>query len=329
MSTLLVNQKMDAALIERIEASLSGRRKQGGAAHSTARLTSLVRLGAALGIIAVVAAAVVARHRERAELARARAALFETWTAQTTPMAPGDRGFLPRLEQVLAGFSGAYPGDLVAESLGTMGRFLAVLTRPSVYVRGPLGAFGSPAGVAKAASESGKDALLLCLLEPPASRAEKTLLTKARIALGGGASVQQATPSVRRLHDIEVSLPFLLPSWGERVQDAKDMQALLRLERELKKAPVLAAKSVLRAELLIAALDEPNDAGGVTELDGEHAHSIRLLILDLVADKPLLRIRRQLDPSWITPNRRSQYARELDGCKFALDVHDAVHAQEN
>jgi len=142
-----------------------------------------------------------------------------------------------------------------------------------------------------------------------------------------GNAFLQATQSALRLYDAEVGLPILLPSWSERIKTAKSAPDLQRIERELKRAPLASAQRVLRAELLIAVLDEPSDQGTVTELDGEAPHYIRLNVIELDSAKVLLRTRKRADPSWVTANRRSQYARELDGCRFAIDVHATVRGE--
>ena len=111
--------------------------------------------------------------------------------------------------------------------------------------------------------------------------------------------------------------------WGERLKNASNEVELRRLELVWRKAPIGAAKKVVQAELVIAVFDEPA-TGEVTELDGESAHDVRIVLVDLSCGKPLLRLRRRVDPGWITPNLRSRYARELDGCKFAMAVRDAV-----
>ena len=164
-------------------------------------------------------------------------------------------------------------------------------------------------------------------MDPPPTRDEKALLAKARLAMSGGSAFLQATQSALRLYDAEVGLPILLPPWSERIKAAKGAQELQRIERELKRAPLASAKRALRSELLIAVLDEPSDQGTVTELDGEAPHYIRLNLIELDSAKALLRIRKRVDPSWITANRRSQYARELDGCRFALDVYAKVRGE--
>jgi hypothetical protein len=179
-------------------------------------------------------------------------------------------------------------------------------------------------GIAQAARESGKDSLLLCLLAPPASTSEKTLLEEARAALSGSARLQKVTQNVRRLHELELGLPFLVPAWGERVQSSRDLQELRRLDRALTEAPILAAKSAVASKLLIAALDEPKEGSGPTELDGEHVHSVRIFFWDMVRDKTLLSLRRRVDPSFISPGRRAAYARELDSCKLGVELRQAV-----
>ena len=76
--------------------------------------------------------------------------------------------------------------------------------------------------------------------------------------------------------------------------------------------------------LLVVAMDEPSDGGGPTELDGERAHAIRIGVVDLAASKILLRIRRLVDPSWISLAKKSEYANGLDSCGLAFDVHESL-----
>lgn len=328
MATLLVNHKMNPALAARVHASVTGQRGKLSAPHSTARWMSRVRFGVVAGLVVLVVSIGVSLRREKAELEQARAALLLQWSAQADSLSTQDQSFTERAEKSLNGLTGPFTSDLVADELKTPGAFAKALTRPAVYVRGALSALeGSSAAVARAASDSGKDTLLLCLMDPPPARDEKTLLAKARLALSGGNAFLQATHSALRLFDAEVGLPILLPPWSERIKTAKSTPDLQRIERELKRAPLASAKRALRAELLIAVLDEPSDKGTVTELDGEAPHYIRLNVIELYSAKALLKMRKRVDPGWVTPNRRSQYARELDGCRFALDVLATVRGE--
>jgi hypothetical protein len=324
MTTLLANRKMHPALRERVEASVTGRGGQGKAVRSGARRVSILRMGAIAAVAVPTALMATGYRRSRAELRDARAALSAEWTRQTGSLSADDRALLGRTEERLRSLAGEYPGDLVVDKLKSAGALGALLVTPSLYVRGPIAAFGSPPAIARAALESGKDAFLLCLLDPPSSRDEKSLLAKARVALGGGDSQQKSAPTAHRLHELEAGLPFLSPAWGQRVESARDFRDLSELERELRRAPLAAARSALRAKVLIAVFDEPNDGTGPTELDGEHTHQVRILLGELPGQTPLLRLRRRVDPSWISASRRSRYSRELDSCRLAMDLHDAV-----
>jgi hypothetical protein len=161
-------------------------------------------------------------------------------------------------------------------------------------------------------------------MAPPRDRDEKTLLVSARFALAGGSPLHRSTQTVSRLHDVEVGLPLLQRPWRERISAARSDLELQRLENEFRRTSINLTKQALRSELLIIAIDERNLPGTVTELDGEAPHDIRLMITELSTNRLLLRVRKRVDPSWITPNRRPQYARELDGCRFALAVRETV-----
>jgi hypothetical protein len=90
------------------------------------------------------------------------------------------------------------------------------------------------------------------------------------------------------------------------------------------KAPLEAAIQAAKARLLVFVVDEPSPPGGPVELDGEKAHDVRVGVIDLTRDSPLLRLRKRVDPSWISAARRVDSANALDSCALALDVHESV-----
>jgi hypothetical protein len=225
-----------------------------------------------------------------------------------------------RAEVWLMGLSGAYEGDLVTDEVRPTGALAALLRQPAVYVRGPVDAFGSPRTIAEAAATSAKDAVLLCLMDPPASRKEGAALERLR----GASPIEEHTANVRRLDDAIVGLPFLMPPWSDRVRASEDAAEIARLRKELERAPLARAKQAAAARLLVAVIDEPGDGRTPTELDGENAHHVRVAIVDAVADKILLRMRKHVDPSWISVERRPTHSRKLDGCALAFDVHQAL-----
>jgi hypothetical protein len=325
MPTLLVTSKMKPALASRVQAAVTGRTARGTATHASARLMRTVRFIVALGLAGLLAAVLLSLRHEQDELRKAREDLVAQWAAEATSVSSTDLDFLRRVETKLVEFGNQYSGDFIDHSLTPEGAFTAQLARPTVYIRGSLASFSSSNAVAKAARESGKDTLLLCLVEPPAARDEKALMERARVALFSASQMYASTTNVLRLYDAEAGMQYLLPSFGDQIRDAKDDLQLRRLSREFKAAPVALAKRALRSEILIAAFDEPNDKSTITELDGEAPHYVRLVVMRLDSMVPLLKLRRHVDPGWITANRRPQYARELDGCRLSLDVHDAVN----
>ncbi len=323
MPTWLVNSRMNPALAARVRASVSGRRQ-----GTIPRFMGILRMGAILVGLSLVVGFWLSLQHESSQLELDRAKLLGAWSQLAASFPATDRAALVRINQAVGSLARSYPGDHIAEQLKTPGALNATLSRPLVYVRGSVAALSRPDGLDQAALESGKDSFLLCWLDPPTSRKEKALLPKARAALAGGREVELATPQVRRLYDAIALQPYLQPDWRERISKAGDERALELLARKLAKAPIQAAKDVANSEILVTIVDEPNDRGGVTELDGEHAHFVRISMLELGTKKPLLHLRRHVDPNWITPNRRSLYARELDSCRLAIDVRDTILGTE-
>lgn len=316
MPTFLVTSRMNPALAARVEASVTGRRPRAARASNLRRLVALARVLLVLTLGLAVYAAITIRRAAQRDVERTRAELLEAVRASGETLNAEDRASLARVESWLARLSGAYEGDVLGG--------LEPLSRPMVYVRGGITSFATHDRIADAAATSYKDALLLCLVEPPKTRLEPELVAKVHLARAGGAVMEDRTPNVRRLHDLEAGLPFLLPPWSERVRAAEDAADLSRLKKDLARAPLARAKQAARARLLLAAMDEPGE--GATELDGERPHHVRLALVDLAEDRVLFRVRRRVDPKWITPAKRPTHATDLDGCALAFDVASASRA---
>jgi hypothetical protein len=312
---------MDPALIARIERAVGSRPRPARAKRSSTRLrASLLRLTVAVAVTALATAAVLARRRYREGMASTRASLLETVHAQGAVLSPDERTFLSRVEFWVTGLAAPYEGDIVTDELRVPKGFDALLARPSLYVRGPVSAFANSNAVADTASASTRDSLLLCMLDPPASRAEKIVLSKVRTAYSGGANV---AGHVRRLHDAESGLKQMLAPWEERVRSAPEQRDLDHLKADLARVPVEETKRAVQAELLIAAMDEPDEAGPA-DLDGERPHQVRVAVVDLQAAKIVLRMRKRVDPNWLAATTRSNFASAVDGCALALDIRAGV-----
>lgn len=324
MATFLTNAKMAPALAARIETSVRGRRSGSGGTVALRRFVSGFRLVLLVFVVAAIASVVRMRHRNKVELERARDALLSRIHAQAGLLAPEDRRAIARIEPWLVRGSGPYEGDVIADELRDPSALASVLSRPLVYVRGPTTDFDGRAGIATTAATSLKDAFLLCLIEPPASRTESALLAKVHGAYAGGARMESRTSNVRRLHDAEAGLPFLQPSWEAQVRAEADLAELSRLNRAFTTAPTERALTAARARLLLYAMDDSGDRSGVSELDGERPHDVRIGLVELGAGRVLLRLRKHVDPSWISIPNRPEYASGLDSCALALDVRTTV-----
>jgi hypothetical protein len=320
MRTLLTTSKMAPELALRIEASVSGRHGARSRGVVRLRLATWFRLATFASLVVAILSFVHLRRQEHAHLESARSKLLATQKGHAAALTPDELRIALRVEPWLMRASGPYEGDLVASELRAPGALDAVLSRPALYVRGPTKDFQSTTTIATTSAASLKDPFVLCLLDPPASRAEKAVLQKVHAAYSGGAHLETPTANVRRLFDAEAGLPLLMPQWAARVRAAEDAVALGHLEHELGAAPLEAAKKAAKAQILLFAMDDPGDSGGLSELDGERPHDVRVGLVDLSHETVLLRLRKHVDPAWISLPKRAQYAGALDGCALALDV---------
>ena len=323
MASFLVNPKMSPALAERVLASVRGRRSKAGDASSAAHVRALVRFAVVALIAAAGAWLVVSQRQESARVERERTSLLDIVHGHNALLSAEERGAVARDDAWLLGFAAKYDGDLVAPELGSQAALAAVLSRPAVYVHGPIDAFRSQSAVEQVAVDSVKDAFLLCLVDPPSARAEKPILAKVRLAYDGGPASEQRTPDVLRLGDAQDVFRVLSPAWEARVRGA-DASHLGKLRAELDRTPIEKGKLAFKAGLLIVAMDEPAPVTSPAELDGERAHEVRVAIVDVTASKVLLRMRRHVDPGDWSPKARPDYARGLDECALAVDVREGI-----
>ncbi len=321
MPTLLVTKKMSPELAARVRASVDGRRAAPGSKLAP-RATSVLRLGATATIVIAGIWLGVSLYRAQRELEARRAGLVAKVQHEAAELGPDEHAVATRVLPWLPPLAGAYAGDLVADELRPAGALPAVLSRPTLYLRGSLPSVASR--VDESAASSFKDAFVLCLVAPPNARTEPLLKAKARAALSGRGEALAPVAGVERLQDALVGLPFLSPEWERKVRAARSRDDLERMRRDFERAPIARAKAAAKAKLLLVVVDEPNSEPGPTELDGERPHDVRVGLVDLVTRKVLLRLRRRVDPSWISAATRAEWASGIDSCALAMDVHAAV-----
>lgn len=314
MPTFLVNPKMDRALAARIEASVTGKRTDAVSRSGPRRALALARFALPVALVLAVYSAVSTHRAARAELEATRSALLAA--APMSALTPRDRATVDRATKWITLLANAWGGELAPAP----GVLAALGHRSTVYVRGAVETLRTPEQVPAAAALSRKDGFLVCLRDPPAARTEAEAMKKVHVVNAGGGAVEEVTANVSRLDDAIAALPVLSLPFAERIRAAEDANELAKLRKEIERVPLDRALRALRAELLLVVLDEHGDANAPTELDGERPHGMRIALIDLDADRPVLMTRRHVDPSWISMARRPLHARALDSCVVAFDL---------
>jgi hypothetical protein len=320
MGTFLTTPKMDPALAARIERGLGRRRPKERREFSERPRIGIFGVALVVAVLGLVAAFVLVHVREARALERRRASVLEALRVTRASLSPSEATFLERTEPWIAGMAGRWEGDFVAPSLREPGALDAVLSRPGVYVRGPVEKVAVPKQLERVAADSNKDFFVLCVLDPPKDRAEPTVLEKVRGAHFAGVDFDKRTAHVSRLHDAEVGFAVLRPTWAERVRTAQQARLLQQLRAELDFAPLADARRAARAEWLLVVIDEE----GGSELEPERPHDVRVFLGDPRSQSLLLRVRRRVDPGALSAGLQRAWARPFDGCALALDVRAAV-----
>ena len=327
MPTLLVTKKMSPELAARVQASVEGHRAQPGV-KVTPRIRAALRITAFATIVVCCLYFAFSLRRFQRETEGQRAGLISDLRYQASQLTPQEHALPDRLMPWFVRLSGPYPEDHVADALKLPGALDTTLQRPMVYVRGALANFESSGTVKESARSSFVDAFVLCLMTPPAKRSEQRLRKKARAALFADSKDMQRTRHVARLYDAYIGLPLLSDKWQRRVQEAPSQRELGKLRQKFDSTPIEATKRAARAKLLLVVMDEPGDRSAPAELDGERAHNMRVGLVDLTTQVLLLRLRRKVDPSWLSASSRAEFARGIDSCAFAMEVHSAVQKKD-
>ncbi len=317
MATFLTTPRMSPELAARVEESVSGRKKR----NAGRRATVIARF-AALGVIVAGAVAfVVAKPSCRDDVDQERAVFLDEIRDATADITADDLVMVTRVAGWLGVHAGAYEGDLVSDELRDSAGFYAAIGRPIVYVRGPIEALANADGLVTSAEDSFRDAFVLCLVSPPDKRTEKSLLSRARMAFAGG---EISGAKVERFQSALLAAPVLEPAWIEKVNEAGSQKELGALRAALKKAQLETGKRAMKSELLLALQDEPKEGDRPSELDGANPHHVRVVLVEISTGKVLLRLRKFVDPSWISEGSRVEYATGINACELALDVRAAV-----
>lgn len=322
MSTWLANEKkMSPALVRRLEASIRGETGRNGRkrAHSQ---TFLLRLFAVGCVLSICISGVLSFRASQAELSAFRAEL-----AHQVSGAPA-RSLHAEIEDIEGWLLRAgkdWNGTRNSQDFFDPAALAALKSRSTVYVRAPIGQLRTSAGITQAAFESIKDSFLLCLMTPPPSDSEESLLANVELAYLGGDLLNQRTAPVQRLHDLFAAAPLSEINWSAHVKHAATRGALEQVRRDFLVAQ--AQRVVEVPELLLYVVDEDKAPKAVSEFDGASRHMVRIGLVDLKASQELVRISRLVDPSWISEQSRLRYARGLDSCKLGRQTRLSMEAR--
>lgn len=319
MPTFLVTKNMSPELAARVQAAVSGHR-----GHENSRrnpLTGALRVLTFVLLLASIAAIVRVRGQRAAALEAARSSVLQRVRNAAAQLTREDRELKERAQAAIALHAASpYAGDLLPDELRTERGLVQALSLATLYIRGPLDGLASAARLPELAAGSFKDPLVLCLLDPPEARTEKVLRRSAR------AQGEPATAHVERLAPLLQALPLLDPAWQQRIEAAETLERVGELKKMYDLAPISAALRAAKARQLLVVMDEARAVGGPTELDGERAHAVRLVLTDLSSGQVRLRFRRDVDPSWLSDGARAQNASGIDSCALAFDLRQALLA---
>jgi hypothetical protein len=323
MASFLVTPAMPPALATRVMASVKGKQRRGAPKVHGPRI-SMAALIPVTAVVVVVGLMLFSRWMANRELELARADVLQKLATQQAWMPAGAASFLPMVQTWVTRTAGNYEGDLITDDLRIEGALQARLARPSLFLRGSQPKLARPDQLVEAAAGSVKDAFVLCLSEPPDSRAEKSVMHKIK-----GANFAGALPQMRRYFDAEAGLALLQPAWEAKVRAASEPKALHSMSAEWMRAPLEDGRQAAAAELLLVVVDElpvvePDADPGDGRRPEERPHAMRMAVVDLRAQNVLLRLRKTEDPSAFAPVARLAHAQGITGCLFAMDVRDAV-----
>jgi hypothetical protein len=270
-----------------------------------------------------VAWAVVSDRRATAELEAEREQLLQRVYAHSGTLKESQLRILVAVQRHLFRASGKYAGDFVGAELKAL-NLDSILARPSVYVRGALGAFDTPEGTKLAVSRSANDGFLFCLTDPVSPTASENELLQATYPPKHTDGAAQFAASHLRLQDAVVTLELLSESWVFRVKRARDVAQLHELRQLFEGAPIEAGIRAAQAEVLIYALDEPKEPETETSFDGGSNHAMRVGLVNLKTGQEVLRLRKRVDLDSVSELNRLRFGGGITSCKMGTEVRTYI-----
>lgn len=329
MASFLTTKKMGPQLRARIETSLTGRRSEKRRAKVTPLIVATLRAGLLLFAIAMTVSFFVKKRGQESRVSTLRAEVLAAHDKASSGLRKRDKELRQRVEIAVAQALNTYRGDVLSEEVRDPALFRELLQKPGIYLRASIRDLKKPEGLKLAAENSLKDAFLVCLLDPPPGTKEREMVERVYVAYRSGPELDKATLPFFRLQAGLAFLPIFEAPWRESVLHAKELSGLQYLKKTIERAPIDVARAVARSETMLILLDEEKLPGSPSEFDGSSKHFVQVHLVKLDSQTTVLRLRRLVDPEWISENRRLRYASGLLACRLAKELRDLLVEQKN
>ncbi|HSC89417.1 MAG TPA: hypothetical protein VLC09_19175 [Polyangiaceae bacterium] len=319
-----MSPRLRARVLRSVQGQSRLERRGATAANPVRRTTpstiAALRVGALLALLALALFSRRAWTERKDELARARAQLLGEVKRASSAL---DARFSERRATAERFLDQAAREHPASEKSLDPAALRALLEGPLLYLRGPIEAMQTSEGRSQAMLDTRNDALLGCLLKPPAAIEDRATLDAVRAVYRGDHLPAERTERISGLLDFEIAETYLGPAFRERIAAAADIGAVRQLSMTFTKARPASHARATHSATLLYALDEPKSPGSLSEIDGASDHFIRVGVVDLDAAELRFARRVHSQPERTPADKKLRYARGFSECAAVLELSAA------
>jgi hypothetical protein len=289
------------------------------------------RAAAAAGLL-VAAMAIGAETQSYFATEHTREAILRDQKAEAASLSDKQRNFLADTDAFGVAMAQEPADDFVAPELQSPGALDRLFANVGVYARVPAAEAKNSFAMQSAARYSKKDAVALCLLRPT----EEKPLAKCQ---EGSMCLGEQMAQLSNLGAVNGGIRVLSPAWATVVETSPSPLLVGGYDAEFRSRSVesreVGKQVAENARFAILVVDEtPEEAetsvkfGGVPPATAARfqgmPHGARLGIFDLVARKPLLKLRRELFAGATGNTEAEAVARQQQSCSLGLEARGLV-----
>jgi hypothetical protein len=287
--------------------------------------------------------AVVYYKRTQGEIESQKARIFARQRGVAAELGPRFEPLRDRIEKWTVEASGPYAGDLVDPDAKTWD----FAGQPGIYLRLRIGDATSVPKIRKASDASLRDGFTACLFHVPNPDPASGPPCKYTHECAAGSFCNEVDHCMPAAQPFNMRAAYrgtriLTDDWAVELRAASDDMRMRLLEREFDAVVnddvPLVIDLMTRAQFFLLVLDEDPGSGVPADAGREGiqaaAHPSRVMLWGLKAphQKPLLRLRRDLDAKLVmtgeaataAPEIQAAQQRQANGCQLALDVREAL-----